>query len=91
MKALIAAVALALSFAVQAQATHEAAGVVKKVDREGGRITLAHEPVKSLNWPAMTMVFRVQDRKLLDKVAPEAKVQFEFVQQGSSAVITRIK
>ena len=48
MKALIAALALALSFASHAQhghgaasaGAHQGAGVVKKVDREAGRVTL---------------------------------------------------
>ena len=32
--------------------THMATGVVKKVDAQAGLVTLAHEPVKTMNWPA---------------------------------------
>jgi Cu(I)/Ag(I) efflux system protein CusF len=65
--------------------------VVKAVDRAGGKVTLAHEPVKSLNWPAMTMKFSVKDKALFDKLAVGKKVEIEFVQQGSDYVVTGVK
>jgi Cu(I)/Ag(I) efflux system protein CusF len=66
-------------------------GVVTNVDRAGGKVTLKHDPIKSLNWPTMTMAFAVMDKAMLDKVAKDKKVQFEFVQQGQQFVITSIK
>jgi Cu(I)/Ag(I) efflux system protein CusF len=77
--------------AAGAQAAHKATGVVKKVDAKTGAVTLAHDPVKSLNWPAMTMGFTVKDKALLDKLAVDKKVEFEFVQQGKDNVITSVK
>ena len=71
--------------------THTATGTVKKVDPAKGTVTLAHEPVKSLKWPAMTMGFSVKDKKLFDKLAAGEKVQFEFIQQGSEYVVTSVK
>jgi len=65
--------------------------VVKKVDPKAGTVTLAHDPVKSLNWSAMTMGFTVKDKALLDKLQPGKKVEFEFVQQGKDYVITTVK
>jgi Cu(I)/Ag(I) efflux system protein CusF len=76
---------------VGAQATHKATGVVKKVDPKAGTVTLAHDPVKSLNWSAMTMGFTVRDKLLLDKLAVGKKVEIEFVQQGKDYVITSVK
>jgi Cu(I)/Ag(I) efflux system protein CusF len=73
------------------QAAHKATGVVKKVDPKTGTVTLAHDPVKSLNWSAMTMGFSVKDKALLDKFQPGKKVEFEFVQQGKDYVITSVK
>lgn len=73
------------------QAAHKATGVVKKVDAKAGTVTLAHDPVKSLKWPAMTMGFTVKDKSLLDKLAAGKKVEFEFVQQGKDYVITGVK
>ena len=71
--------------------SHKASGTVTNVDSAGGKVTIAHGPVQSMNWPAMSMTFTVKDKKMLAKLAPEKKVEFQFVQQGSDYVITRIK
>lgn len=72
-------------------AVHRGTGVVTNVDRKGGKVTLKHDPIKSLNWPTMTMAFTVKDKAMLDKLAKDKKVEFEFVQQGQQFVITSIK
>ena len=77
--------------AAGAQAAHNATGVVKKVNSKAGTVTLAHDPVKSLNWPAMTMGFQVKNKMLLDKLAVDKKVEVEFMQQGKDYVITSVK
>lgn len=71
--------------------THKTSGVVKKMDAAKGTVTLAHGPVKDLKWPAMTMGFTVKDKTLFDKLAVDRKVEFEFIEQGSSYVITAVK
>ncbi len=71
--------------------SHTAMGVVKKVDTKAATVTVAHEPVKSMNWPAMTMGFKVKDKMLLDKFTDGKKVEFNFVQQGKNYVITSVK
>jgi Cu(I)/Ag(I) efflux system protein CusF len=70
---------------------HKGTGVLTNVDRAGGKVTLRHEPIKSLNWPSMTMAFAVKDKAMLGSLAKDRKVQFEFVQQGDQFVITSIK
>ena len=70
---------------------HKGVGVVKTVDPARGGVTLAHEPIKSMNWSAMTMGFTVKDKSLLDKLQAEKKVEFEFVQQGKEYVIASVK
>ena len=50
------------------------AAEVKKVDKDAGKVTLKHAEIKSLDMPAMTMVFRVKDDKLWEKLAEGAKV-----------------
>lgn len=74
-----------------AQATHKGRGVVKKLDAGGGSVTFDHEPVKSLDWPAMTMTFAVKDKMLLDKLTVGKKAEFEFVQDGKGYVVTGVK
>ena len=73
------------------QATHKAIGTVKKIDSKFGTVTFDHEPVKSMNWSAMTMGFKVADKSLLDKLAEGKKVEFEFKQVGKDYVVTAVK
>jgi len=70
---------------------HKGTGTVTKIDSTGGKVTIAHGPIQSMKWPAMTMTFAVKDKGLLDKLSPEKKVEFEFVQQGSDYVITSVR
>lgn len=70
---------------------HKTSGVVKAVDPANGKVTLAHDQVKTLNWPAMTMTFGVKDKSLLDKLAVGKKVDVEFTQQGSNYVVSAVK
>ena len=51
-------------------------GEVRKVDRPLGKLTLRHGEIKNLEMPAMTMVFRVKDAKMLDGLVDGAKVRF---------------
>jgi Cu(I)/Ag(I) efflux system protein CusF len=74
------------------QATvHEATGVVKSVDAAAGKVTLAHGPVKTLDWPAMTMTFGVKDKRLLDKLGAGQHVHVGFVKQGGGYVVTSVQ
>ena len=70
---------------------HHALGVVKSVDAGKGTLTLDHEPVASMKWPAMTMTFKAKDKKMLQSVTPGKKVEIDFVQQGKDYVITSVK
>ncbi len=70
---------------------HETKGKVTKIDADAGRVTLAHEPVKSLKWPAMTMGFKVKDKMLLEKLTVGKTVGFEFTQSDEGYVITGVK
>ena len=71
--------------------THQGVGMVRNIDAADGVVTLAHEPIKSLNWPAMTMAFKVKDKTLLDKVKAGDKVEFTLVQAGKDYVITGMR
>ena len=60
-------------------------------DAAQGKVTLAHGPVKSLGWPAMTMGFAVKDKMLFDKLAVGAKVHVGFKKEGDGYVVTSVK
>ena len=68
---------------------HKATGVVTKVDKDS--VTIKHEPVKSMNWPSMTMAFKVKDKALMEKMKKDQKVNFEFKQEGRDYVVTDVK
>lgn len=72
-------------------APNRAVGVVKKADPAKGSVTLAHEAIPSLGWPAMTMGFKVRDPALFDKLVAERKVEFEFLKQADGYVVTAVK
>ena len=73
------------------QVTHHASGVVKKADAKTGVVTIAHEAVPSMKWPAMTMDFVVQDKMMLDKFAVGQKVDFDFVKGPKGFVVTAVR
>lgn len=70
---------------------HKAVGVVKALDALAGTVTLAHEPVKTLNWSAMSLTFGVKDKVLFDRLAEGKKVEVEFFQEGKGYVVTGVK
>jgi Cu(I)/Ag(I) efflux system protein CusF len=70
---------------------HVAKGTVKSIDAKAGTVTLDHAPVKSMNWPAMSMAFKVRDKALMDKLAQGKKVEVEFEARGKDHVITGVK
>jgi Cu(I)/Ag(I) efflux system periplasmic protein CusF len=72
-------------------AVHRTTGLVTKVDADRGKVTIKHEPVKSLNWPSMTMAFTIKDKAMLEKMPKDKKVDFEFVQEGREYVVTSVK
>jgi Cu(I)/Ag(I) efflux system protein CusF len=70
---------------------HVAKGTVKSIDARAGSVTLDHEPVKSMKWPAMSMAFKVQDKALMEKLSQGKKVEVDFEQRGKDYVITGVK
>lgn len=77
--------------AAAAPMVHKAMGTVKKVDAKAGVVTIAHEPIKTLKWPSMTMGFKIKDKMLMDKLTDGKKVEFEFTQEDKDYVITGVK
>jgi Cu(I)/Ag(I) efflux system protein CusF len=64
---------------------------VRKVDKENGKVTLKHGEIASLQMPAMTMVFRVKDAAVLDKLRVGDKVKFKAEQVDGAIVATAIE
>lgn len=97
---LIAAAVLAP--AVHAQSAKSAAGAtqsssamaegeVRKVDKDGKKITIKHGPLQKLDMPAMTMVFQVSDPAMLERVKAGDKVRFDAEKVGGAFMLTKIE
>ena len=63
---------------------------VRKVDKEGGKLTLKHAAIKNLDMPGMTMVFQVKDKALLDKLQAGDKVKFKAINDAGKFTVTEI-
>ncbi|AXA91363.1 copper-binding protein [Massilia sp. YMA4] len=66
-------------------------GEIKKVDKDGGKVTIKHGDIKNLGMPGMTMVFRVQDPAMLDKVRDGDKVRFTAEKVNGALMVTTIE
>ena len=56
-----------------------------------GKVTLRHDPLAYLDMPAMTMVFTVADKKLLDGIKQGDKVRFIAEKQNRVFFATAIE
>ena len=66
---------------------HTAEGVVDRLDLSADTAMLTHGPVPSLNWPAMTMEFKLASPSLRAGLKPGAKIAFDFVEQAPDTAI----
>lgn len=66
-------------------------GVVKAINRADGKLTLKHGPIPKLDMPGMTMVFRVNDPKLLDQIKEGDEIGVTVDRTGGALTITGIQ
>jgi Cu(I)/Ag(I) efflux system protein CusF len=65
-------------------------GEVVKIDKSAGKITLKHGPIKKFDMDSMTMVFRVADPTMLDKVKVGERIEFEADRVNGAITVTKI-
>ena len=75
----------------QPAATGMTDGEVRKIDKDSQKITLKHGDIKNLDMPGMTMVFKVKDLAMLDKVKAGDKVRFKAEKADGAIVITALE
>jgi Cu(I)/Ag(I) efflux system protein CusF len=66
-------------------------GIVKAIDTTKNTVTLEHQAIASIGWPAMTMTFKVASPDLLKAVKAGDKVQFSLRPAGMDSTVTAIK
>jgi len=64
-------------------------GVVKKIDKAAGKVTVSHGPLVNLGMPAMTMAFRVKDAAWLDQM--QVGGQIRFVADSINGALTIVR
>ena len=72
-------------------AAQTADGEVRKVDKAQGKITLKHGEIKSIDMPPMTMVFKVKDPAILDRVKQGDKVEFSAEKIDGEYLVTGLE
>lgn len=97
----VTSVALALPLAAAAQSDHVAHhdgtasskpdatmtnGVVRKVDKGTGSVTIAHEALTNLNMPKMTMTYLVKEPAWLDGLKEGSRIR--FIAQNVNGTLT---
>ena len=67
-------------------------GEVRRVDKDAQKITVRHGPLPQLDMPQpMTMVYRVKDPAMLDKVQAGDKVKFQAEKINGAFTLTAIE
>lgn len=65
-------------------------GLVKTIDTTRDSITVHHEPIAALGWPAMTMVLDVASPQLLTGVKVGDRIRFTLQPGSGYSIITSI-
>lgn len=66
-------------------------GTVTAIDAAAGTISLSHEPIPAVQWPAMTMQFRAEDPSILQGIAVGDRVAFALKSAQEPQVITMVE
>ena len=66
-------------------------GVVRKIDKGSGKITIKHGEIKNLGMPPMTMVFRVKNGTLLDQLREGDVIRFHVEAINGINTVLRIE
>ncbi len=89
-KCILAAAALSL-MVTGAWSAEFTKGVVKEVDLKAKKVTVTHEELKSLEMPAMTMVFRTASDEMLASLRDGQTIEFVADRVNGKLTITEIK
>ena len=66
-------------------------GVVKKIDRKAGEVTIAHGPLTNLGMGPMTMTFKLKSSSLVDGIKESGTVQFVAQNVNNELTVVALK
>ncbi|WP_425531622.1 copper-binding protein [Kluyvera cryocrescens] len=70
----------------------EGTGIVKRIDMDAKKITIDHQAIPAIGWPAMTMRFTFSEpTEAIKQLKEGEQVNFSFVQQGNISLLQDIK
>ncbi len=72
--------------------TYQTMGAIESIDAATNAISVSHDPIPALKWPAMTMEFELADAEIANELLPGQAVHFSFEDRGDGVfVITAIE
>ena len=72
--------------------SYQATGSIDSLDVASNSVSVTHQPIPALQWPAMTMDFGLASPAVAKGIAPGTPMRFEFEDRGDGEfVITRIE
>jgi Cu(I)/Ag(I) efflux system protein CusF len=80
-----------MSMPASAAKTGKGTGVITEIDPKGGTVTIKHQPIASLGWPAMTMGFKATPPSLLKGLKVGQKIGFDANQGAGLPELTAIR
>lgn len=73
------------------QQVTDAVGIVRSIDTDNKKITIDHDAIASLGWPAMQMRFTyTEDTPQFTDLKEGDKVSFSFIQQENISLLQSI-
>ncbi len=71
--------------------TGKGTGVITEIDAKAGTVTIKHQPIAALGWPAMTMGFKASPPSLLAGLKVGQKIGFDAHQGSGLPEVTAIR
>ena len=66
--------------------------IVKRIEMDAKKITIDHQAIPAIGWPAMTMRFTFSEpTEAIKQLKEGEQVNFSFVQQGNLSLLQDIK
>ena len=65
-------------------------GTIEAIDTAKGTVTIKHQAITSIHWPAMTMTFKADPPSLLKNIKIGEKVDFTLHPAGMNSTVTAI-